>query len=63
MILMSGVGTAPWAYIETNPLAKALQLAQNAGIKNPNNTTQLANELRNVDAGVLIEAYEKMKVI
>lgn len=64
VIMLSGNGNAPYAYVITDPLDQARKFAAAAGIENPQNLNkiQLANELGKVDATRLLDASDKFKV-
>jgi juvenile-hormone esterase len=64
VILLSGNGNGPYAYVIRDPLGQARKYARESGIKNGDNMTteMLANELRKVDVNKLIDATDAFKV-
>lgn len=64
VILLSGNGNGPYAYVIKDPLEQAKQFAKAIGIKNFKDmqTSTLANELRHSSPEDLINACDKLKI-
>lgn len=64
VVLFSGNGNGPYAYVIENPLNQAKQFAKAVGIENYSNlkTSELAEKLRNADPADLINACDEMKI-
>lgn len=64
VIMLSGNGNGPYAYVIKNPLAQAKDFAKAVGIENFANMepSSLAQKLRNIEPAKLINACDQLKI-